>query len=298
VASPRSLLTAAAAPPLDGASELIAAVNQFRSTYGMGPLNVDPILMAVAQAQNNYSISIGSITHFGPDGSRPKEQVIAAGYGGGATIFASENIVMGTGLTPAGAVQIWTGDEPHLNTMVGTYYRDVGAGAGQDDNGAFYYTLITAYVAGGYSANSTVPAGGINFPAVPAPVIRATPQADGSIVHVVASGQTLWTIAAVYDVELEELLRLNDLSEGALLHPGDRVTVQGPSSTSTPAVVFSPATATRRPSSPTAPTARRTSTPTLRPSGPIAPGNPASWALIAGGLALLAVGVAFGLKRS
>ena len=71
-----------AAPRPDGASELVAAVNALRASYGLAPYNVDPILMAVAQAQNNYSISIGSVTHYGPDGSRPRDQAIAAGYGG------------------------------------------------------------------------------------------------------------------------------------------------------------------------------------------------------------------------
>jgi LysM repeat protein len=287
----------AAAPAQDRALELIDAVNQLRATYGMGPLTVDPILMAVAQAQNNYSISIGSITHYGPDGSRPREQVITAGYGGGATIFASENIVMGTGLTPAEAVQIWTGDEPHMNTMTGTYYRDVGAGAGSDGEGSYYYTLITAYVAGGYSANSTVPAGGISFPPVAVPVVRATAQADGSVVHVVESGQTLWTIAAVYEVDLEELRTLNGLSASAVLHPGDRVTVRAASATAAPEVTAGRTlTSTSRPS---ATPRRSTATPTpFSAAAELTPRNPASWALIAGGLALLAVGVAFGLRRN
>jgi uncharacterized protein YkwD len=81
-----------AAPLPDSASELIAAVNALRASYGLAPYKVDPILMAVAQAQNNYSISIGSVTHYGPNGSRPRDHVIAAGYGGGATVFVSENI--------------------------------------------------------------------------------------------------------------------------------------------------------------------------------------------------------------
>ena len=136
----------------DSASELVAAVNALRASYGLAPYNVDPILMAVAQAHNNYSISIGSVTHYGPDGSRPRDQAIAAGYGGGATVFISENIQQGSGLSPSGAVQAWTGDDPHLNTMIGSNYRDVGAGAGERD-GVQYYTLIAGYVAGGFSAN-------------------------------------------------------------------------------------------------------------------------------------------------
>jgi uncharacterized protein YkwD/LysM repeat protein len=307
-----ALLTLASAPPdsagglqaaaeFASASELIAAVNQFRASYGMSSLNVDPILMAVAEAQNNYSISIGHITHYGPDGSRPREQAMAAGYGGGATVFISENIVMGTGMTPGGAVQVWTGDEPHLNTMIGTYYRDVGAGVGEDGDGMVYYTLITGYVAGGYSANSTAPAGGVVFPVAPAPVVRATPQADGSIIHTVQTGQTLWTIAAVYDVPLNELLEVNGLAETALLHPGDQVMIRPGGAVTTPVI-----SATGRPSSSDSATPRRTTAPTrhratVTPTPPAMPGvpprSPTSWALIIAGLAILGAGIAFGLRR-
>jgi len=129
-----------AAHRLQSASQLIDAVNQFRAANGMGPLNVDPILMLVAQTQTDYNLSTGELSHYGPDGSRPRDQAIAAGYGGGTTVFISENIAMGTGLSTAGAVEMWTGDEPHLSTMLGQYYRDVGAGVGETD-GATYFTL-------------------------------------------------------------------------------------------------------------------------------------------------------------
>ena len=37
----------------------------------------------------------------------------------------------------------------------------------------------------------------------------------------VQPGQTAWTIAAYYEVDLAELLGLNNLTENAILHPGD-----------------------------------------------------------------------------
>jgi hypothetical protein len=202
----------------------------------MEPLLVDPILMQVAEEQNDYSISIGQITHYGPDGSRPREQAISAGYGGGATVFISENIVMGTGMTADQAVEVWTGDEPHLNTMLGQYYRDVGAGVGEAD-GMFYYTLMTGYVAGGLSAHSTVPSGDVGVAGGFRPLlITSTAQADGSIVHIVEQGQALWTIAAIYGLDLDELLSLNGLTVDSLVQPGDRLIVApGPTPTGTPA---------------------------------------------------------------
>lgn len=244
--------SADAAPPRQTASELIDAVNQFRAGHGMDPLVVDPILMLVSERQNDYSISIGQITHFGPDGSRPRAQAIAAGYGGGSTVFVSQNIVMGTGLTPDEAVQIWTGDEPHLNTMIGQYYRDVGAAVGERD-GMVYYTLMTGYVAGGFSARSTVPVEQPPAPVyIPQPIVVSTPEADGSILHVVQSGQFLWAIADAYGVRIQELVILNGLGMNQVLYAGDQLTIRAaltpsPTMTSTSTAVPSP-TATVRPS--------------------------------------------------
>lgn len=216
----------------------------------MEPLNVDPILMLVARTQTDYNVSTGQLSHYGPDGSRPRDQAIAAGYGGGSTVFVSENIAMGSGLSSAGAVEMWTGDELHLNTMLGPYYRDVGAGVGETD-GDVYFTLLTGYVAGGLSANSTVPAAGslALAPSGPRLVVTVTPQPDGAIVHIVEEGQTLWTIAAVYGIDLAQLLSLNGMTEESFVHPGDRVIVRA-APTTTPTAAPSP-TASPSPEPPT-----------------------------------------------
>lgn len=240
---------ASAAAPRQSASQLIAEVNDFRAANGMGPLTVDPILMLVAQEQSDYNAATGELSHYGPSGQLTRQDAIDAGYGGGSTVFVSENIAVGSGLSPGGAVEMWTGDDPHLNTMLGTNYRDVGAGVAVD-GGQAYYTLVTGYVAGGVSANSSVaeaPSGG---PGAFQPVITSTPQPNGSVIHVVGEGQTLWTIAAIYGLDLDQLLSLNGLTEDAFVFPGDELIVRAaPTATPTPAP---PPSATPSPVPPTA----------------------------------------------
>ncbi len=219
-----------AAAQLGSAGAILDEVNGLRASYGLAPFVVDPILMAVAQRSAECGAAAGGLSHTCVGGMRPRDRAIAAGYGAGETVFVSENIIEGTGLTPDEAVQWWTGDEPHLNTMIGQYYRDAGAGYAEVD-GYAYYVLMSGYVAGGHSASgyynpATLTAAAA--PPPPEPVIMATPGPDGSIVHEVQPGQSLWTIAAVYGVEVETLRGLNGFPAEPLLHPGDLVIVRGP----------------------------------------------------------------------
>lgn len=232
---------AEAAPLGQSASGLIEAVDELRASNGMAPLTVDPILMQVAQSQSDFNAATGELSHYGPSGQLTRDDAIDAGYGGGSTVFVSENIAVGSGLTSSGAVEMWTGDEPHLNTMLGSNYRDVGAGVAES-GGQTYFTLVTGYVAGGYSAGSTAPAAGAQPVLGPvAQLVTATPQADGSVVHTVEEGQTLWTIAAIYGIDLAQLLSLNSLAEDSFVHAGDRLTVRAaPTETPSPAPTAAP----------------------------------------------------------
>jgi len=54
----------------------------------------------------------------------------------------------------------------------------------------------------------------------------ATPDADGSIVHIVKSGQTLVGISTVYKVPLADLLKQNNLTMQSIIQPGDRIVVK------------------------------------------------------------------------
>jgi hypothetical protein len=72
-------------------------------------------------------------------------------------------------------------------------------------------------------------------PPIPAiltiPVEAAEPREDGSIIHVVRTGQALWNIAAVYDVSIEQILELNGLSQNSVIQPGQEILVRPPDAT-------------------------------------------------------------------
>jgi LysM repeat protein len=63
---------------------------------------------------------------------------------------------------------------------------------------------------------------------VEAPTIAtATPQSDGSIVHTVRAGETLWSIAATYGLTLDEIRALNP-EVGDFIYEGQKILVQEP----------------------------------------------------------------------
>jgi uncharacterized protein YkwD len=236
---------------------LIAAINSLRAANGLPELQSNGILMSVAQSHSDYQASIGQVTHTGAGGTRPKDRAAAAGYGGGATFFLSENIAGGTDLSVDGVVSMWLGDAPHTQTMLGANYQDIGAGV-SISNGFVYYTIDVGYVAG--SSSYTPPSAGTPIITTPggATVIpvymvqTATPNPDGSVVHVVRSGQTLIGIAIAYGVSVAEIKSLNNLTSDAI-YVGDKLIIHeantpGPTSTTTATTTPTrAATATRNP---------------------------------------------------
>lgn len=209
--------------PAYNAYDLIDAVNALRASRGLAAYQVNSILMQTAQAQADYMASTGNITHYGPDGSRPFQRALAAGYpvAGDLSLggWFSENIQGGVNLSPREAVNAWMGDAPHQNTMLSGTLQDIGAGVAVD--GSFYYYVIDCGLAIGSAVSYTPTSGGTAIvvsgtPATREPTIAAaivnTPDENGNIYHVVLPGQTLWQIALAYKTTIEQIKRLNNLS--------------------------------------------------------------------------------------
>lgn len=218
------------------ATALIAEVNALRASNGLPAYTVSPILMGTAQAQADYMAATGSITHSGPGGITLTQRLLNAGYplAGDLSLggFRAENITGGRNKTAAQAVQEWTGDAPHLNTMLSPNLMEIGAGVAKV--GDMVYLVIDcarpttsgqpqAYtpIAGDAGAG----AGGISPGDFMLPVTTSTPDADGKIFHEVQTGQTLWALAIAYGVKIDEIRALNDLGPEAIIYQGDRLLV-------------------------------------------------------------------------
>jgi LysM repeat protein len=80
----------------------------------------------------------------------------------------------------------------------------------------------------------------------------ATPAADGSIIHIVKSGQTLWTIAVAYRVRVAQIQFLNNMGQTVVIYEGQKLKIKeaGPTWTPVPGTAVSSG-ATETPQPPT-----------------------------------------------
>lgn len=232
------------------ASELISAINALRNDNGLQPYVVDAGLMASAQLHADYMASTGNITHTRADGSTP------------ATLGFIENIAGGYNMTATVVVySIWT-DPDHWNTMAGITYGNVGAGVAEK-NGYVYYVLQVQRVKTGLEGQPTPNFNSTVNPNLVNPVITTTPQLDGSIIHEVLDGQSLWSIATTYNVTIAEIIAWNNLLPTPNIFPGERLLVKlAPTATITPTITLTHIPPTRT-SSPTATPRTPTSTATV-----------------------------------
>ena len=92
-------------------------------------------------------------------------------------------------------------------------------------------------------------------PQAPLPSVLATPGPDGSIVHTIQAGDTLFALSIAYNVPLDQILTLNNISKDTLLSIGQKIIISGPTA---------PAAPTAAPTS-TTPQAPPTTAPTATP---------------------------------
>ncbi len=110
---------------------------------------------------------------------------------------------------------------------------DIGLQAGKNDWVTVTFQWTANWGQGGEAGVPGVVSGGIT------PVETAAPNPDGSVVHVVQYGQSMWAIAVAYETTIQSLYDLNQLDDQTVIWPGDELVVHPPD----------PATPTVEPSS-------------------------------------------------
>ena len=252
---------------------LIDEVNALRASEGLAAYSVDAGLMSGAQAHADYMASLGTWTHERADGSNASSLGIA------------ENVAMGMQLSPNYAVYVLWTDSLHWPTMVGHSAGSVGAGVASDGSNIYYVLnvlpagqAIQARVADPAAAEQNVQAAALLQQATPEPVflgiLTSTPNPDGSIIHVVQSGESLWGIADAYGMSMSEIMVNSGNSPAAeQVFIGDRLVIRRaftptPTDNSTPTPTpITPQPTVFRPTRTPVPTATPmpTPTPTLPP---------------------------------
>jgi uncharacterized protein YkwD len=209
--------------------EVLAEINGLRMANGMAPLNENQYLNIAAQNHADWIASTLQGGHTGAGGSTPADRALAVGYGEGADVRVTENWARGPGLTSYSCVyDMWAPSSAHINNMLTTWHNEFGAGVALDSQGMTVYVVKFGHVVG--SAPLPQPTTDPSIPAgTPAPLIQpiATAQAnpDGSVIHVVQFGQTLWGIAEAYEINMITLLEQNFLTEESAIFPNQELLI-------------------------------------------------------------------------
>jgi uncharacterized protein YkwD len=234
------------------AEELIKAVNALRRANGVSPLRTHPVLMQIAQTEAD-GIAAGNNGHWRPSNISLGQWLISLGYPLSGDIaqdgYRSENFTAGAGMTVQEAIREWSGDSPHTNTMLSPFRSDIGAGiaTSTDEWGQtiFYYVLETALqTRDGQMQSDAYPtltamamnqivvygdatqaAEALQVSQYIMPVVRATANPNGDVIHEVKNGQSMWSIAIEYGVKIEQIRQLNNLSSTDI-YAGQKLLVQ------------------------------------------------------------------------
>lgn len=245
----------AAAQQGDAVTEVFNLVNGVRAEYGLPPYTQNSALMVAAQSHSAWGASVGYFDHVQPDGSRPRDRAVRAGYGDYNAVRVSENIYYGTNASPQSAVQWWRNSAIHFAGMTSTQYQEIGVGVAYGDSGG-YFTLVfgvkiadlpppppAASGSSGQQGGQAVVPPELDIPEIPE-IATAAPNADGSITHTVEDGQAIWNIAAAYQVDVPTLLELNGLTDNSFIHAGNRILVRAASTPTPPPPTPRPPTLT------------------------------------------------------
>ena len=214
---------------IDPANELITLVNQLRNAYGFTPYRIDFTLTNVAQIHANWLAANDLNTHIGPEGLDPDERAKRAGYGASYDAFVIENIATGDRelRSPELVVSLWEEDPEKLNAMISPNYEDIGVGY-VEAYGKTWFVMMVGWIDDEEAEIGTaeeIEGAIVNEDGDDSPV-REEMEENGPIYHEVQPGESAWSIATFYEIDIWELLSLNNLPEDVVLQPGDKLVIR------------------------------------------------------------------------
>ena len=219
--------------------DVIASVNALRASYGLPPYAVDSLLMLAAQGQADYLASIAPNVgdgHVGLGGTDADARALAVGYPYVEGLDINENWA-GIPLNMSIETLIATGwsDEAHMHTMLHERGQHIGVGVAISGSTAYIIVDVAAYWGdAGLTSHPVNSASGANAATQQvvldfiAPVILAESGDDGSVIHLVQSGQSLWLLAHHYEVSIDRLRELNQMGANDVIYIGQEILIRLP----------------------------------------------------------------------
>jgi uncharacterized protein YkwD len=111
---------------------IFCLVNQERSSHGESPLTLNGSLENAAQAHSDDMVANNYFSHVSPDGLRPAERVLNAGYlpNPKDDYAIGENIAWATLelATPKAILEAWIASPEHLENILEARYTETGIG--------------------------------------------------------------------------------------------------------------------------------------------------------------------------
>jgi len=280
--------TSTPTPSTPSPADIINAVNELRIQHGLTPLAVHAVLMEVAAEQANaLAVTQGAIGHQRPCGMTLGQELLLKGFPLWGDLsqdgYRSEN--WGVATTAADAISMWLDDDEHTNTMLSEFRSDIGVAVAVSDQiyivletalqtnsgqmqGAAYDILtgipVTQAACRGWS---TQMADYGNLSQYSIPVAISTARPDGDVIHEVKYGQALWSIAIRYGTTIEQIKRLNNLSDDTVV-PGWKLLVQKGATQPGSSTIPPPETFEAIKQNPYTPAPRITSTPAITEISP------------------------------
>jgi uncharacterized protein YkwD len=116
--------------------ELVNLINAERSRRGLTPLQINPLLMQVAEAHSQDMIDRNFFSHTNPDGLEPWDRISSGGYN---WLYAGENIGAGY-TTPQAMFNAWMGSLGHRANILSVSFTEIGIGYVTGGSYGHYWT--------------------------------------------------------------------------------------------------------------------------------------------------------------